>query len=41
MYNPHDWIGHYYPRGLIAWGYLDVNYTHPRLDGNGENPHEI
>jgi hypothetical protein len=35
--NGVDWIGHVYPRGLIAWAYLDVTYTHPRLDGNGEN----
>lgn len=34
-----DWIGHYYPRGLISWAYLDVNYIHPRLDGNNSNPY--
>src|SRR6266566_3903469 len=38
--NGVDWIGHFYPRGLISWAYLDVNYAHPRLDGNGENPRE-
>jgi hypothetical protein len=38
--NGIDWIGHYYPRGVISWAYLDVNYTHPRLDCNLENPHE-
>ncbi|MGH2497898.1 MAG: glycoside hydrolase family 52 protein [Ktedonobacteraceae bacterium] len=21
-----DWIGHYYPRGMISWAFLDVNY---------------
>jgi hypothetical protein len=34
--NGTDWIGHFYPRGLISWAYLDVNYMHPRLDGYGE-----
>ncbi len=38
--NGIDWIGHSYPRGLIAWAYLDDNYTHPRLDATVENPRE-
>ena len=21
-----DWIGHYYPRGMISWAFLDANY---------------
>jgi hypothetical protein len=36
--NGVDWIGHDYPRGLILWAYLDVNYIHPRGGVNDENP---
>ncbi len=35
--NGTDWIGHYYPRGLIVWAYLDTNYTYPRSDVNDED----
>jgi hypothetical protein len=24
--NGQDWIGHYYPRGMISWAYMDAGY---------------
>lgn len=24
--NGSDWLGHYYPRGMISWAFLDANY---------------
>jgi hypothetical protein len=24
--NGSDWPGHYYPRGIISWAFLDGNY---------------
>jgi len=24
--NGQDWIGHYYPRGIISWAFLDAGY---------------
>jgi hypothetical protein len=24
--NGQDWLGHYYPRGLISWAFLDAGY---------------
>ena len=24
--NGGDWLGHYYPRGMISWAFLDANY---------------
>ncbi len=24
--NGQDWVGHYYPRGIISWAFLDAGY---------------
>ncbi len=24
--NGQDWVGHYYPRGMISWAFLDAEY---------------